>query len=146
MPRRRHLAIVLPAVLLLTVASIQMVLARTADLSPWKGGGFGMFASVDGLPFRWARVFVFAPQRSEEIAIPPSLEDEANRAVTWPYRRAMARLARATVERERRNGRPVEAVRVEIWRADVTGALDVSEALMRDVTFTVHELDRAHDR
>ena len=143
---RRRLAIALPAVLLLTVASTQMILARTGDLSPWKGGGFGMFASVDGLPFRWVRVFVSAPRRSEEIAIPPSLEEEAQRVVTWPYRGAIERLARATVKRERRYGRPVDAVRVEIWRAEVTGDLDVSEALMRDVTFTVHEIDRAHDR
>ena len=33
--------------LLLAIASAQMLLARTSDLSPWKGGGFGMFASVD---------------------------------------------------------------------------------------------------
>ena len=43
----RRLAIALPAALLLTIALTQMTLARTADLSPWKGGGFGMFAAID---------------------------------------------------------------------------------------------------
>lgn len=32
---------------LTTVAVRQVVLARTAGLSPWHGGGFGMFASID---------------------------------------------------------------------------------------------------
>lgn len=124
-----------PAVLLLVVAATQMVLARTTALSPWKGGGFGMFASVDGAPFRWARLYVFAAERSEEIAIPASLEDQVHRVVTWPHQRAIEGLARAVVARERRLGRPVESVRVEIWRADVTPALDVSQTLVRQATF-----------
>lgn len=37
----------LPAALLLTVAATQATLAHAAGLSPWKGGGFGMFASTD---------------------------------------------------------------------------------------------------
>lgn len=37
----------LPAAFLLIVASLQIALAYGAALSPWKGGGFGMFAAVD---------------------------------------------------------------------------------------------------
>ncbi|GEM_PF-5137896 len=33
--------------LLILVASRQMILAHTVGLSPWHGGGFGMFASID---------------------------------------------------------------------------------------------------
>lgn len=33
--------------LLLAIAMAQVVLARSRDLSPWKGGGFGMFSTVD---------------------------------------------------------------------------------------------------
>ncbi|MEO0457760.1 MAG: hypothetical protein AAF152_14445 [Cyanobacteria bacterium P01_A01_bin.114] len=33
--------------LLITVALRQIALAHTAALSPWHGGGFGMFASID---------------------------------------------------------------------------------------------------
>ena len=43
-------------------------LARTAGLSPWKGGGFGMFSTTDDAGRRRVRVFVSAPERSEEIA------------------------------------------------------------------------------
>ena len=34
--------------LLLAVAAVQLALTRTSHLSPWKGGGFGMFATLDG--------------------------------------------------------------------------------------------------
>jgi hypothetical protein len=54
--RLPRVAIGLPTALLLLVACAQMILTRTDHLSPWKGGGFGMFASVDGLPFRWVRL------------------------------------------------------------------------------------------
>jgi hypothetical protein len=135
----RHVAIALPTVLLLAVASVQMMLAGTDRLSPWKGGGFGMFASVDGLPFRWVRLYVSAPERSEELAVPASLEDQAQRVVTWPHARAMKDLAQAVAARERRHDRPVETVRVEVWRAEVSPSLDVVEALVREVTVAAHE-------
>src|SRR5262245_13702496 len=122
----RRLAIGTPVTLLLAIASAQMLLARTSDLSPWKGGGFGMFASVDGLPFRWARIYVFASERSEEIAIPPSLDEQMRRVATWPHPAALEALARSVIAREQRQQRPVESVRIEIWRADVSPDLDVS--------------------
>lgn len=143
---RRRLAIGLPAALLLAVALTQMILARTADLSPWKGGGFGMFASVDGLPFRWVRLYVSAPSRSEELSLPPSLEDHAHRVATWPHRRALEGLARAVIAREQRQQRPVETVRVEIWRADVSPSLDVSEKLVRQFMFHADETGHARTR
>jgi len=49
--RDRALAWALPVVLIL-VALTQITLAHTRDLTPWKGGGFGMFASVDLLSYR----------------------------------------------------------------------------------------------
>ena len=143
---RRRLAIAAPTLLLLTVAAGQMVMARTSDLSPWKGGGFGMFSSVDGSPFRWTRIYVSAPERSEELALPPSLADQADRVVTWPRQRAMESLARAVAARERRYGRPVESVRVEVWRATVTPSLDVSEALVRQITLRIDATDHPDDR
>ena len=124
----------LPAILLVAVAAVQMTLATTAGLSPWKGGGFGMFASVDGLPFRWLRIYLTAPERSEELAVPPSLEDDARRVLTWPHERALDRLARAVVARERRHGRPIDQVRIQVWRADVSPTLEVVESLVCERT------------
>jgi hypothetical protein len=143
---RRRLAIAAPAALLCLVAATQMLLARTADLSPWKGGGFGMFASVDGSPFRWVRVYVFSIGRSEEIAIPASLEERARRVAVWPHGRALEALARAVAARERRHSRPVSQVRVEVWRADVSPALDVTEQLVRELTCDADAEPSASDR
>ncbi len=39
-------------VVLIVVALHQVALAHARDLTPWKGGGFGMFASVDRLNYR----------------------------------------------------------------------------------------------
>ena len=108
----------LPAALLVVVAGGQLVLAQTAMLSPWKGGGFGMFASLDGRPFRYVRIFVEAPGRSEERAVPPSLEDLAAAAEIAPGDRQLERLARGVVARERRRRRPVADVRLEVRRVE----------------------------
>jgi hypothetical protein len=111
----------LPVSLLLGVAFVQIVLTRTADLSPWKGGGFGMFAATDGAAFRRARIFVEAPERSEELEIPASLGLAAARAELFPTDRLMAALARGVAAREERHGRPVATVRIEVWRTEFTG-------------------------
>jgi len=117
----RHLRVWLPVCLLLAVACAQIVLTRTADLSPWKGGGFGMFAATDGSAFRRARIFVEAPERSEELEIPYSLEVSAARAALFPTDRLLTALARGVAAREARHGRPVTTVRVEVWRTEFSG-------------------------
>jgi hypothetical protein len=106
----------LPVALLVAVASVQVALTRTGDLSPWKGGGFGMFSTTGDSGRRHVRVFVTAADRSEEIAIAPSLEDAATRAAVLPNEHLLTSLARQVIERERRHGRPVETVRIESWR------------------------------
>ena len=62
------LAKILPPVLLVIVAVSQIVVARTADLTPWKGGGFGMFATLDHGAYRGVDIVVDAPDRSESLA------------------------------------------------------------------------------
>jgi hypothetical protein len=122
----------LPAVLLTIVAAAQIVLTQVAMLSPWKGGGFGMFATLDGRPFRYARLFVRAPERSEELAVPPSLEDLTASAEILPARAQLDRLARAVIAREHRHGRPADDVRIEVWRVEfAAGSLMPRERLLR---------------
>ena len=50
----------LPIYLLIVVAIVQLILAHTKDLSPWKGGGFGMFSTVDYPSARKLRVYVIS--------------------------------------------------------------------------------------
>ncbi len=129
---------ILPVAVLVAVASGQVVLTRTAGLTPWKGGGFGMFSTTDDSGRRRVRVFVTAPDRSEEIAISPSLEDAAARAAVLPSDGRLTALARRVVEREWRHERPVEAVRIETWRIDYApGTLAPTARLTRDFGYRV---------
>ena len=61
----------LPPLLLTVVALLQIVLARTADLTAWKGGGFGMFSTLDHGAYRGVDIVVDGPDRSESLEIPP---------------------------------------------------------------------------
>ena len=108
----------IPALLLAGVAFHQIYLAHTAQLSPWKGGGFGMFSSAEIGGLRTVRVFVTAPERSEELQIPESLADAALRAATLPTDRLLQKLARGFILRERKKDRPVSTIRFEVWRTE----------------------------
>jgi hypothetical protein len=135
---RQRWRTILPVALLVSVACVQIILTRTSGLSPWKGGGFGMFSTTDDSGRRRVRVFVSAPDRSEEIAITPSLEDAAARAAVLPGDRQLTRLARRVIDRERRYHRPVQTVRIETWRIDFApGTLAATPNLTREFTYRV---------
>jgi hypothetical protein len=110
-----------PAVALVAVALTQIALTRTAALSPWKGGGFGMFSTIDSTSFRQVRVFVTAPDRSAEVLIAPSLEDTAAQAALFPSRTRLEDLAKGVAARESRHGHPVDFVRIEVWSTQFAG-------------------------
>lgn len=55
--RDRILALLVPAVLAI-VAVHQITTAQTEDLTPWKGGGFGMFATADHPDTRALRTYL----------------------------------------------------------------------------------------
>jgi hypothetical protein len=59
----------IPAVLLV-VALIQIHLAHRHYLSPWKGGGFGMFSTIDAPDRRFIRVTLVAS--TGEFAVDPT--------------------------------------------------------------------------
>ena len=128
----------LPVALLLAVAAMQVVLTRASALSPWKGGGFGMFSTTDDSGRRSVKVFVTARDRSEELAVAPSLEDAASRAAVLPGRSQLTRLAQAVLDRERRHNRPVDALRIEAWRVVYEpGTLAATSQRVRDSGFRV---------
>jgi hypothetical protein len=130
----------LPAILLIVIAMVQIMLAKTAALSPWKGGGFGMFSTIDGTAFRYVRIFVEGPERSEELEIAPSQEDAAARAELFPSDALLRRLAGAVAAREKRYGRPVSMVRLEVWRTEFSaGSLDATDRRLGSFTFHVDQ-------
>ena len=118
------------------MAATQIGLTQVQMLSPWKGGGFGMFSTLDERPFRYVRMFVRAPERSEELAVPPSLEELAASAEILPGDLQLERLARAVVAREQRRGQPAAEVRLEVWRVEfAAGTLAPRDHLLRRYEF-----------
>ena len=127
-----------PPLLLTVVALLQIVLARTADLTAWKGGGFGMFSTLDHGAYRGVDIVVDGPDRSESLEIPPSLEIAAARAAAFPVDWLMRDLAERVVARERRYERAVSRVTVTAWRADFDrAALRASERPLRTFIYDV---------
>jgi hypothetical protein len=71
-PRRQALTAALPYVapaLLVVIAVQQIILASTARLSPWTGGGFGMFSSVDYRRSRVVRPVLVVDHREIPVRI-----------------------------------------------------------------------------
>ena len=140
-----HWRAVIPTALLLTVAIAQVVLVKVADLSPWKGGGFGMFATTDGTAFRYVRLFVDAPGRSEELSVTGSLEFDAVRAQLFPSQHFLTRLGEAAGARELRNGREAATVRVEVWTVGFADQpLRANERRLRSLTIPIERRSRAN--
>jgi hypothetical protein len=123
---------------LIVVALVQIALATTGDMTAWKGGGFGMFSTLDHGAFRGVDIVVEATERSEEIEVSPSLEVPAARAVTFPSTRNLSALAEAVVERELRHARPVEIVRLQVWRQEFDPvSLQATERTFRTFLYQV---------
>ena len=128
----------IPSLLLATIAIVQIVLTRTVDLTPWKGGGFGMFSTLDHGAFRGLDIVVDGPDRSETLAVPPSLEERVARAVACPSTSMLELLAQGVADRERRHGRTVSAVKIAVWGTHVDAVtLNASERSIRSLTWVV---------
>lgn len=70
--------------LLLIIAVIQIYLATTMSLSPWKGGGFGMFSTVDSPDARFLRVYLIRNQEEIPVLIPDSMSSLSLKVRTFP--------------------------------------------------------------
>ncbi len=106
----------LPPLILVGVALAQLALAWGADLSPWSGGGFGMFSTADAGGRRHLHAFVLRPGLVREVAVPPELEVEALRLLTFPTRARAVALARELAALPSPDYGPPRAVRLQIWR------------------------------
>ena len=114
----------LPAVLLLAVASAQILAAKTGVLSPWLGGGFGMFATTDSPSRRHLHAVALRPGLREAIELPGLLDREARRAVALPTDHRLRVLARALEgfvrESDDPDTAPLEAIEIHVYRVRFT--------------------------
>ncbi len=86
------------------------------DLTPWLGGGFGMFATLDTTGNRVISAHLLEPDFRREIEIPESLNDAAERARAFPTRWRLEDLAGRLAADPRYNRDPVEAVVLTVWQ------------------------------
>ena len=117
---RWRLAVVLPylpSALLIVVALHQFVLASTVDLSPWLGGGFGMFSATDDGINREVRVFMTRTgEQEQEQEIPETLTDLAHRVRVLPSPWRLQDFAQTLAREYRREGWLFSTLRVEVWK------------------------------
>ncbi len=78
----------LAPVLLALVAVQQIYLVHTSNLSVWRGGGFGMFAAIDGPHHRSLRAYL----RTEAGEVPIPVQTGASRLGTLERTAAEARV------------------------------------------------------
>jgi hypothetical protein len=83
--RETVLASLAPA-LLCCVALLQFTLTRTSGLSPWKGGGFGMFSTVDSPAARFLRITLFTNDGAIRALNPSELRTLDLKLRTMPTR------------------------------------------------------------
>ena len=79
--------------LLVVVALIEITVAHTTELTPWKGGGFGMFSTVDDPDARWVRCFVVANGHAVPVSIPSDVERDVQVLQAMPSHPRLMRLA-----------------------------------------------------
>ena len=127
----------IPPLLLLLVAAFQIYLVHTANLTPWKGGGFGMFSTTDGNTNRSLRILVTGPQRSEYLILKGNLEDLGARAQMFPGNIQLEKLATGIVKDQRRKNLSIDTVRIEVWGVDFRKSdLYPTPRLIRDYTYS----------
>lgn len=133
----------LPAILLVAIALHQMARAEWSSLAPWKGGGFGMFASADRSLTRRVHAWAVTPDGPVPLAVPADLENARQRARALPDAKRLARLARLLGPVAREREPDATGVRVEVWRIRFTGDLALTGERLGEATVSVGGEDTA---
>ena len=126
----------LPALLLTAVALHQIYAVRSHDLTPWKGGGFGMFASADVGPARRLEVSLLRGVSRVRVEIPVEVREHAARVRRLPTQARLEVFGRAVGDALGGTEGVYRAIRVEFWRIRFDDALEPSWSLVRSVEVT----------
>ena len=81
-------------ILLCAIACLQIYVAMTKSLSPWKGGGFGMFSTVDSPDARFLRMYLVNGNEETAVLLPDHLKTLGRELQTIPSEALAADLAR----------------------------------------------------
>lgn len=111
----RLLASSIPALLLVAVALHQTWRATTGPLSPWHGGGFGMFAAIDAGGSRHLHVFARGGGLRNDVAVPDRLEMQARRLLALPTEHRLRGFAAALLKDPQVAARANDGIEIQVW-------------------------------
>ena len=98
----------------------QVVAAKTGPLSPWLGGGFGMFSTTDAPSRRHLHAVALREGLREEIELPEALSLFVRKAKSFPSEARLRALARELEAHLREEGdphaAPLEAIAISVYR------------------------------
>jgi len=128
----------LPPALLIAVALNQLRLVHTADLTPWCGGGFGMFSTTDSRSARHLHAYAMSPGLVLELGVPLELEQRAAAALALPGEARLRALAADLAPDAESELEPPESLRIDVfatrWNAETLAPTGV---LLRSVEVPV---------
>ena len=75
------------------VALFHVYRVRCCEQTPWKGGGFGMFSTVDQGTARYLRVYLLTDEGEIPVAVPPRWQKRAAELCAAPDRAGLKQLA-----------------------------------------------------
>ena len=75
------------------VASLHVYRVRCCEQTPWKGGGFGMFSTVDQVGARYLRVYLLTDHGELPVAVPRRWQKQATELCAAPHASGLERLA-----------------------------------------------------
>ena len=105
----------LPIFLLIIIAINQLRLARTSSLSPWWGGGFGMFSTADSRGTRHIHAYAIRPGIRRELEIPSYSAELERKVLTFPSESNLEKLAVELADVPTPDEGPLEAIEIQIW-------------------------------
>lgn len=106
----------LPLFVLLAIAGMQVSLAKFSVLTPWKGGGFGMFSTIDSSAYRVLRVYALAPGEEKRVNLPASFNGPAYSIACFPTQSRLEGFLERIARHLSHKSRGLTALRIEIWR------------------------------
>ncbi len=108
----------LPVLLLVAVAAQQVWLASTDALTPWCGGAFGMFSTLDSRGARVLRAVALGDGWEQELEIPAALQHAARRVAALPSAARLERFARALAPLADDDLGAPSALRIEVFTTE----------------------------
>ena len=105
----------LPPALLVAVALHQLWLAHTAHLTPWCGGGFGMFSTTDGRFSRHLHAVALSPGARTPLEIPDDLAEDARAVAALPEEERLRALALALAPFAPTDFEAPQSIRIEVF-------------------------------